>query len=246
MKSTMQSIDEYTLAAFLDGTLTSARRQEVRAYLAKNADARELLKMAYDALEAAEEPALFDQPGLAEAAPMPPTSQGLPMPLRSRSGKKEQDSDRTARRGRMKPALRLVPHVTVALVVAASVFLLRSPEIQPEAEISAPLLRNVPSATELENLELVVHVSTPALRFRWNEIPNAHEYRLNVVDLQSFRVVKRYTTKENSLDTKNPFVEELRKTLDAERLYGLSINAVDVRHRGIVDSDLIHFTLDAE
>ncbi|MGI9175763.1 MAG: hypothetical protein ACR2GR_10645 [Rhodothermales bacterium] len=243
----MHSIDEYTLAAFLDGTLTSARRQEIRAYLAKNADARDLLKMAYEALEAAEEPALFDQPELAETAPMPPASQGLPMPVGPRSNKQERDSDREARRGRAKPlALRLVPRATIALVVAASAFFLWSPKAQLEAETSAPVLRSAPGATDLERIELVVHVSTPALRFRWNEIPNAHEYRLNVVDLQSFRVVKRHTTKENSLDTNNPFVEELRKTLDSERVYGLSINAVDVRHRGIVDSDLIHFTLDAE
>ena len=246
MKLTMHSIDEYTLAAFLDGTLTSARRQEIRAYLAKNADARELLKMAYEALEAAEEPALFDQPELAETAPLLPASQDLPMPLGPRSDKQARNSDREARRGRVKPTLRLVPYAAVVLIVAASAFFLWPSEAPLEAGTSARVLRSAPGAADLERLELVVHVSTPALRFRWNKIPDAHEYRLNVVDLQSFRVVKRHTTKENSLDTDNPFVEELRKTLDAERLYGLSINAVDVRHRGIVDSDLIHFTLDAE
>ena len=49
-----QVIDEYTLAAFIAGTLTKKRRQEVIDYLAGNADAREVLHMAYQALGAAQ------------------------------------------------------------------------------------------------------------------------------------------------------------------------------------------------
>ena len=244
----MHSIDEYTLAAFLDGSLTSARRQEIKAYLAKNADARELLKMAYEALEAAEEPALLEQTELLETASMqvePPRKS--PAHAEPEPSRLTFDADREARRDRVRPAARLLPltGVTVALLAALALFLWQ-PEAQPEAQAPDLVLRGAPDATDLEGLELVIHVSTPALRFRWSEIPNAYEYRLNIVDLQSFRVLRSYTTKETSLNSDNAFIEELRQTLDAERFYGLSINAVDVRHRGIVDSDLIHFRLDAE
>ena len=56
MNQKKHPLDEYTLAAFLSGTLPEDRRREVMAYLAENADARELLCMAHDALEAAQEP----------------------------------------------------------------------------------------------------------------------------------------------------------------------------------------------
>ena len=45
MKHTQHPIDEYTLAAFLSGSLSEEQRREVVAYLAENADAREYSSM---------------------------------------------------------------------------------------------------------------------------------------------------------------------------------------------------------
>ena len=56
MRPHQQHIDEYTLAAFLSGRLSEERRRDVVAYLAENADARVLLCMAGEALEAARQP----------------------------------------------------------------------------------------------------------------------------------------------------------------------------------------------
>jgi hypothetical protein len=53
MDQSLSGVDEYTLAAYIANTLSRQRRAEVTAYLAANADARELLRMAYEALEAA-------------------------------------------------------------------------------------------------------------------------------------------------------------------------------------------------
>ena len=63
-------IDEYTLAAFLAGNLPEKERAQVLAYLAASEDARELLCMAQDALEAADAPAR-STPAPAPAAPRP-------------------------------------------------------------------------------------------------------------------------------------------------------------------------------
>lgn len=51
-----RSVDEETLAAFLAGTLSAPRRAAVLAELNDDADARELLAMAHQALDAARSP----------------------------------------------------------------------------------------------------------------------------------------------------------------------------------------------
>ena len=223
----MHSIDEYTLAAFLDGTLTPARRQEVIAYLARNADARELLKMSYEALEAAEEPALFEQ---AEPAEPTPTRASVP--------------DRQAR-PRPFPVPQLRSYAVAAVLVAGvlGAVLLLTPQAPPAEEPTAPRLRSAPSDVEPERVRLAVQVSAPSLRFRWTPVPDAYEYRLVVFDFQTATVIAKHTTKATQLDGDATFIEELRSQLDAEKIYALYVYARDVRNRDIVRSELTHFTL---
>lgn len=53
MEQVNNPIDDYTLAAFIAGTLPEKRRAEVISYLAQNEEARELLRMAYQAMDVA-------------------------------------------------------------------------------------------------------------------------------------------------------------------------------------------------
>lgn len=53
MDTVLQPVDEYTMAAFMAGTLSDEAQEAVVAYLSENAEARELLCMAHEALEAA-------------------------------------------------------------------------------------------------------------------------------------------------------------------------------------------------
>ncbi len=53
METVLHSVDEYTMAAFMAGTLSDEEHEAVIAYLSENAEARELLCMAHEALEAA-------------------------------------------------------------------------------------------------------------------------------------------------------------------------------------------------
>jgi hypothetical protein len=53
MRSTL-SIDDYTLASFIGGTLSERSRRDVIEHLIQDADAREWLKMVGQALEAAQ------------------------------------------------------------------------------------------------------------------------------------------------------------------------------------------------
>lgn len=62
MNDASNILDEYDLAAFLAGTLPESRRQEVVAYLASNAEARELLCMAHEALEMSQKPEVYTPP----------------------------------------------------------------------------------------------------------------------------------------------------------------------------------------
>ncbi len=53
----MNTLDDYDLADFMAGRLTPERRTEVIRYLASHEDAREWLRMSYQALEAGRQPA---------------------------------------------------------------------------------------------------------------------------------------------------------------------------------------------
>lgn len=50
----LEQVDEYILAAFMAGDLPQSLRQEIMAYIASSDKARDLLSMAYDAMDAAE------------------------------------------------------------------------------------------------------------------------------------------------------------------------------------------------
>lgn len=64
-------IDEYTLAAYLADTLPEDRRAEVSIYLAENAEARELLCMAQEALDVVDKPEVVGRPTFSLRADRP-------------------------------------------------------------------------------------------------------------------------------------------------------------------------------
>lgn len=63
----MEPVDDHLLAGFLAGTLTSEQRHHVVEYLARNADAREVLRLASSALDTVMPAA--DAPGAPAARP---------------------------------------------------------------------------------------------------------------------------------------------------------------------------------
>ncbi len=225
MNRKKQPIDEYTLAAFLSGSLPEDRRREVVAYLAENADARELLCMAHEALDAAEHPVAepFAMPHATPEPAAPKTAAPVPR--------------RAARPAVPRPALRrqrVRRFATAALMVAVLGIGLR---------VGLSLNDTDALRGDAEDDRLTVRVSTPALQFQWNTVEEAYYYRLVVWDVDAAEVVARHETKSTRLGRNDAFVLSLRHELKAERLYSARIEAVDVQNRLILRSDLVDFTL---
>lgn len=224
MNRKKQPIDEYTLAAFLSGSLAEDRRREVAAYLAENADARELLCMAHEALDAAPPPVAepFVMPKAMPETAAPKTATPKPrMPVR-----------RAAR-----PALRrqrVRRFATAALMVAVLAIGLR---------VGLSLNDTDALRGDAEDGRLTVRVSTPALQFQWNHVEDAYYYRLVIWDAEAAEVVTRHETKSTRLGRNDAFVLSLRHELKARRLYSARIDAMDVQNREILSSDLVDFTL---
>lgn len=70
--SRMEPVNDSLLAGFLAGTLAPAQRTHVVRYLAENPEAREVLRLAHQALHAS------DQPALSRAPARPPVRHGRP------------------------------------------------------------------------------------------------------------------------------------------------------------------------
>ncbi len=220
MNRKKQPIDEYTLAAFLSGSLPEDRRREVVAYLAENADARELLCMAHEALDAAEQP-------VAEPFVIPRATPETAAP----------EPRRAARPAAPRPALRrqrVRRFATAALMVAVLGIGLR---------VGLSLNDTDALRGDAEDDRLTVRVSTPALQFQWNTVEEAYYYRLVVWDVDAAEVVARHETKSTRLGRNDAFVLSLRHELKADHLYSARIEAVDVQNRLILRSDLVDFTL---
>lgn len=220
MSSSKHPIDEYTLAAFLSGTLPEERRGEVMAYLAENADARELLCMAHEALEAAQQPV---------TEPFVTPQPTLPVPAAPRAPRRSAPRSPALRR---KQVGRLVTGVLMVAVLAIG--------LRVGLSLNAPdTLRGDPATGD----PLTVRVSTPALQFQWNAIDEAYYYRLVVWDVEAAEMVTEHETKSTRLGRNDAFVLSLRHELKAGRLYSARIDAIDVQNRRIQSSDLVEFSL---
>ena len=230
MKPDQHPIDEYTLAAFLSGTLSEERRREVVAYLAKNADARELLCMAQEALEASQQP-VVEQPFT-----MPMAAPEQPAPSREPIRHAPRPVPRPATRPAVPPAARLRRFATAAVMVAVLVIGLR-------VGLSLNDIDTQRGATD-ENAALEVQVSTPALQFQWTEIPDAYYYRLVIWDVEAAEFVAEHETKSTRLGRNDAFLLSLRDKLKLHRTYQVRIDAVDVQNRLIQNSARVDFILD--
>lgn len=207
-----QVIDEYTLAAFIAGTLTKQRRQEVIEYLAGNADAREVLQMAYAALSAA-------QNSENDAEPV-----SLLRPARR--------SDRTAvaKLFRLREASRYIAATAIVFAIGIVLRLAFGP---PTDALRSPLTR--------DGQGLEVSVTGPGPEFDWPSVPNAYQYRIVVWDPLEARVVGQYSTSESEIDSTDPIVRDLQPKLRKGDSYTLRIDAIDAQNRLIRSSETVEF-----
>ena len=213
------SVDEYTLAAFVAGTLSKDRREEVVAYLADNADTRELLHMACEALQAAR---IAD-----DTIDISHTGEKPPRWLSRRS-------DRSARQ----PASRLRSismYLAAAVVVIAAGISLRLVFGPPTDALRSP--------RPIEAIELNVRTSVDDLRFQWSQVPEAYLYKIVIWDLVEARVVTQFETDGTSLDKDNAFIRALRPQLEHDHSYSIRVDAYDAQNRRIRSSNRIDFSL---
>lgn len=217
MDSELQSVDDVMLAAYLEGTLSDDDRRVVTAYLADHAEAREVLCMAYEALEAA-------QADTASAIGQRPS----PAPA---GGRAPQRSATAPPRSRFPQLARFTG---IALVIFAVGFALRA--------VLGPPGDGLRSLQE-ESPTLEIQIETPTLHFSWSPVPDAYLYRLVFWDPAAAQVVGQHETVGTELLRDDPFVQDLSTRLDANRTYTLRIDAVDARNRLIESSDLVRFQL---
>lgn len=217
MGRTSQPIDDHTLASFMAGTLPASRHREVAAYLADNAGARELLHMAYEAMDA----------GDTVLAPL----ESMPRePHRPRPATRP---DRPAQR----PArLRLLTRFAAAAVVVFAVGLGVRLALQPAPE---PLLRQAPAPA----LTITPPASLADLSFAWSPVDGADHYNVVIWDLEAARVVARHTTPDPRIDPGTPFTRLLHPQLAPGHPYALRVDALSAENRTLLSSELTEFTL---
>ena len=233
MDRTNQAIDEYTLAAFLGGTLSDQRRAEVIAYLAQNADARELLQMTYEAMQAARPDGASAAPPLSHAAGAAPAS----VPQAASAPEAVAVTPAASREAARRPARRftgLRRYAAATVVIFAVGLSLRLILGPPTDALRSP----VPAQAG----ELGVQVSASDLTLRWHAVPEAYRYRITVWDPQEARVVARTETTAPVTDRADAFTIELREKLSPGRAYTLRIDAVDVQNRVLQSSPAVAFT----
>ncbi len=209
MNHKKQPIDEYTLAAFLSGSLPEHRRREVVAYLAENADARDLLCMTREALDAAQQP--VTEPFVMPAATSKTAALEPRIPVR---GAASPAAPRSALRWQ-----RVRHFATATLLVAVLGLGLR---------LGLSLYNTDALRGDAQDERLTVLVSTPVLQFQWNNVEDAFYYRLVVWDVEGAEVVTRHETKSTRLSRNDAFMLALRHKLKTNRLYSVRIDAVDV------------------
>lgn len=221
------TFDEYTLAAFMAGSLSAERRQEVLTYLAENAEARELLALAQQALETAEDdtPLPFEVPPVPQAKPEP-----VAAPIAPAHDRGPRVQDRSARRFTWKRMSRYAGVFVVVFALGATLRLL----IGPEAT-EGPVMRDA-----AETLALAPTVEQD-LTLQWNAIEDAYQYEIVIFDVSASEVVAEHETKNNRLDSDDAFVVDLKSKLTPGGTYSLRIDAVNAQNRSLT-SKTIDFT----
>lgn len=216
MEKANQTMDEYTLAAFMAGTLPRSRRAEVAEYLSNNADARELLQMAYEALESSH--AQEDDDAL----------HALPFEERPASRNPIPRADRRPALSRRRASSigRFVAAAVMVFAVGAGLRLSLGPP--------ADALRSRSSA---EALELSIRASEYGPVFLWSPLENAYQYRVVVWDPEEAVVMGRLETKANRVDAKDDFIRNLRDLAEQGRQYTVRVDALDARNR-LLDSSV--------
>ncbi len=210
-------IDEYTLAAYLSGTLSAEQRREVAAYLANHADARELLCMAYQALE---------ESGEACYTPVP-----------------ERSDETAVKKGLLRQVvLRPKLHVRrLARFSAAAVIIFT---VGLGLRLSAgPPIDTVRSGSPSDTIELVVNASQEVLRFEWSPVEGAYQYRVVVWDPLQAAIVTAETVQSTRLSRESDFISKLDSKLVQGRTYQFRVDAVDAQNRLIRSSSPVDFNL---
>lgn len=219
MNYPIEPMDEYTLAAFMAGTLPRARREVVAEYLSKNADARELLQMAYEALEASritdEE---IEVPAIAFDAPPVARARHDRRPVRAQK--------------RMQGITRFVAVAVVVFTVGVGLRLGFGPPTDA--------LR---SRQSTQALELAVHAANEGPVVHWNKIGDAYHYRVVVWDPQAAEVLARYETDATRLSANDEFIRSLNKQFRPGQSYTLRVDAFDTQNRLIQSSETVAFSL---
>ncbi len=219
MNTENNTMDEYTLAAFMAGTLPPQRREEVALYLAQNADARELLQMAYEALEASkaqnEEFELPEMPAEPVAAPIT---------------RADREPARLPRR-----KIGVARFMAAAVVVFAVGIGLRL-SLGPPADA----LR---SRQADDVLVVSVASSTEGPVVHWTEVPDAYQYRLVVWDPEAAEVVGRYETTSTRLDGSDEFIRSVKARAEGGHTYTVRVDAFDVQNRLIQTSETVSVDL---
>lgn len=221
--SPKEPIDEYTLAAFMAGSLPEPRRREVVAFLSENADARELLCMAQEALDVAMEPE-----GVALSAQQEAASSSSPAPRAPLRSAQTRPAVRHAT-----PRLRQLRR----LAVAALAVLVVGIGLRLSLNLETDTLRGGNES------ELTVRVTTPALQFRWNAIDSAYAYRLVIWNPQEAELVAQHETRNTRLDEGDSFLTTLRTRLQAGHTYSVRVDAYDAQNRLVQSSKLTDFVL---
>ena len=219
MQDPERVIDEYMFAAFLAGTLPEERRREVVEYLAVNPDAREVLHMAADALEAAR------SAGPEEA----PSTRWGNAPATRRSDRVRHASRRSFLRG----AGRYVAATAFVFVVGMVLRLAFGP---PTDALRAPLQRSA------ELLDLNVSASGTAIE--WSPVENAYRYRIVVWDPERAVVAGQYETSDSRLDQEHEVLRSLRGDLEVGRTYTIRVDAIDAQNRLIRSSETLDYLME--
>jgi hypothetical protein len=208
-------LDEHTLAAFLSGTLSEEKHREVVRHLAANEEAREVVCMAQDAMEAAREP-VTEPFILPEVASKPSAA---PRPARAPTW----------------PALSLVHWKPFA--VAAMVLVVLTIGLQAGLFNNTDTLRGGEEAPAL-----TVEVDAQTLMMSWNALPDAYSYHVVVWDVEAAESVARHELRTTRLDKSDPFVQQLHDQLEAGREYEVRVDAQDDENRIIQRAELLAFT----
>ncbi len=210
----MDPIDDHVLADFLAKRLTPARRAEVIRHLAENEEAREKLRMSYQALEAVTESAHAPVFALhnreeSEAAPS-----AAPAPRFY--------TLRNVSRVAAAVALLIASGATLRLVLGPPADQLRTPGVQ-----QAPVL--------------AVEVLPDVLAITWGAVSGANTYDVIVWDQEAAREVASTTTSALQLPAGSDFARTLREALQPGHTYTVRVTAFDAQNRSLLGSDLIPF-----